>query len=236
MLIKCPQTVFMSEFKLQLICCFLMFDSGADVSKHHRFCFFCENNQNVFFIFCFSCFEDVQLSKGSDVMRCSCFHISDPPQQRPDKRHDRGEMSSAGGLLRGGGSRPCGALDVPGRGRQGVGQLFFSVLVISVRPSGGVGDGPGGDCPGPWRGGARGLHVHREDAGWPLSRTERWPHQQPPSVSVLPPGTRQAAHRGPRVRPTFKKPSNDQSEATRLCQSFIFCSKVNSLPADFDDQ
>lgn len=121
-----------------------------------------------------------------------------------DRRHDRGEMSPAGGLLCSGRSRPCGALEAPGRGWKDLHQLLFDTLlllfIVFVGPSGGVGDGPGGDRPGARGGGAGGLHLHREDAGRTLGRAERRPHQQPAPVPVLPPRTRQTAHPGPRVR------------------------------------
>lgn len=127
-------------------------------------------------------------------------------QWRADRRHDRGEMSPAGGLLCSGRSRPCWALEALGRRWQELHLVFVDVLLlflIFVESGSGAGDRPGGDRPGARRGSAGGLHLHREDAGRPLSRAERRPHQQPTPVPVLPPRTGQTAHTGPGVRHTL---------------------------------
>ncbi len=115
-------------------------------------------------------------------------------------------MSPAGGLLCSGRSRPCGALEAPGRGWQDLHQLLLDAILlflVFVGPSGGVGDGPGGDRPGARGGSAGGLHLHREDSWRALGRAERRPHQQPTPVPVLPPRTGQTAHTGPGVRHTL---------------------------------
>lgn len=114
-------------------------------------------------------------------------------QRRADRRHDRGEMSSAGGLFCSGRTGPQGALEAPGwgwKGRHNVHlficfHLFLLYIFVVIGPAGRASHRLGGHFPRPWWGSARGLHLHRENVGRTLCWAQRWTDQQPSPVPLL---------------------------------------------------